>query len=341
MCKQNLLIIAIFTLLFGTAAQAEEAKAPAEEAKATGEVTKVNFAYQNGWAYTPLRVMQTQDLVQKHAKKLGVAVDVSFKNLGSPGVIRDSMLSGDVQFGAVGVPTLISLADKTNLEWRAVGNIVSLPMLVNTNEPAETTKTICDIKGKIALPTIKVSVQAVTLQMAAKKLCGGPFVLDSKTVSMTHPDGYTALLSEQIAAHFTAPPFSSLEIDKGEGRIHTLINSYDILGGRTSFILLVGSDKWRKEHPKAYQAVSEAFEEAIVWTRNNPRKAAELYVKEEKSKESVDEVVKQMTEKNTLFDTTPDRISTYSDFMHEIGSAKNKMTWQDLSMPNIQNRKGS
>lgn len=332
--KRNLIIITAFALLFGTTAQAQDAKEKAE-------AVPVNFAYQNGWAYTPLRVMQTQELVQKHAKKIGVDLNVSFKNLGSPGVIRDSMIAGHIQFAAVGVPTLISLADKTELEWKAVGNIVSLPMLVNTNEPEETTKTVCDIKGKIALPTIKVSVQAVTLQMAAKKLCGGPLVLDSKTVSMTHPDGYTALLSGQIAAHFTAPPFSSLEVEKGEGKIRTLINSYDILGGKTSFILLVGSDKWRKEHPKAYQAVSEAFEEAIAWTRNNPQKAAELYVKEEKSKESVEDVTKQMTDGKTLFDTTPDRISTYSDFMHEIGSVKRKMTWQDLSMPNLHNRKGS
>lgn len=335
MFRRNLVITAILTLLYGTVAQAQEAKEKSEP-------VPVSFAYQNGWAYTPLRVMQTQDLVQKHAKKLGIDLNVSFKNLGSPGVIRDSMISGDIQFGAVGVPTLISLADKTNMEWKAVGNIVSLPMALNTTLPAETTKTICDIgiEDKIALPTIKVSVQAVTLQMAAKKYCGGPFVLDKQTVSMTHPDGYGALLSGQVAAHFTAPPFSFLEIADGKGKVRTLINSYDILGGRTSFILLVGSDKWRQQHPKAYQAVSEAFKEAIEWTNANKGKAAELYVKEEKSKESVEAVTEQMN-KDTLFSITPDRISTYADFMHEIGSVKNKMSWQQLSMPNLHQLKGS
>ena len=126
---------------------------------------------------------------------MGIDLKAEYKNLGTPGVIRDAMLAGQVQFGAVGVPTLITLADKTNLEWKTVGNIVSVPMNVNTNNASA--KTVCDIKGKIALPTIKTSVQAVTLQMAAKAQCGGATALDPKTVSMTHPDGMQIKVTRQ------------------------------------------------------------------------------------------------------------------------------------------------
>jgi NitT/TauT family transport system substrate-binding protein len=302
------------------------------------EAQNITFGYQFGWSYTPLHVMETQHLVEKRAKALGVDVAVSFKNLGSPGVIRDGMIAGQVQFGAVGVPTLISMADKTNLEWKAVGNIVSVPMNVNTNGPA---KTLCDIKGKIALPTIKSSVQAVTLQIAAKKQCGGSFALDAQTVSMTHPDGMSTLLNGQAEAHFTSPPFNDLEIASGNGKVRKLADSYEILGGKTSFILLVGSDAWRKANPKAYQAVSEAFEEAVKWTAEHPREAASLYVSEEKSKESVDEVVRQMSAPTTLFNTTPNRIGVYSSFMKEIGTVKREMSWRDLSMPELHGRDGS
>ena len=324
-------------LCFILPVHAEETKAAVE---APAEKTTVVFAFQNGWAYTPLRVMDDQDLVEKHAKKLGIVLKAEYKNLGSPGVIRDAMLSGDVQFGAVGVPTLIMLADKTKGEWKAVGNIVSVPMFLNTSGSA---KTICDIEGKIALPTIKSSVQATTLQMAAKKQCkDNPFFLDSKTVSMPHPDGYIALLNGQVEAHFTSPPFNQLEIKNGkEKNVRTIASSYDILGGKTSFILLIGSDKWREANPKDYEAISDAFEEAILWTRNNPKEAAKLYVEKEKSKETVDEVERQMMDESTLFDTTPNHIGTYSSFMKDIGTVKNTMDWKYLSMPNLQKRKGS
>lgn len=340
--------MAISAALYVTSpAHSQEPKA-GTATEAPAEKLTITLAFQNGWAYTPLRVMDEQNLIEKHAKKLGIEVNSVYKNLGSPGVIRDAMLSGDVQFGAVGVPTLIIMADKTKGDWKAVGNIVSVPMFLNTTGKA---KTICDIEGKIALPTIKSSVQATTLQMASQQQCkgkdkdkdkGDPFFLDPKTVSMTHPDGYAALLNGQIEAHFTSPPFNQLEIKNGKDKnVRTIANSYDILGGRTSFILLIGSDKWREAHSKAYQAVSEAFEEAILWTKNNPMEAAKLYVEKEKSKESVEEVHNQMIDPDTLFDTTPNNIGKYSKFLLEIGTVKNNMDWKYLSMPNLQNRKGS
>jgi NitT/TauT family transport system substrate-binding protein len=306
---------------------------------AHAEVSSVAFGHQFGWSYTPFYVMKDQKLVEKYAKQQGIDLAADYKNLGTPGVIRDAMLAGQVQFGAVGVPTLITLADKTNLEWKAVGNIVSVPMNVNTT--SATAKTVCDLQGKIALPTIKTSVQAVTLQIAAKQQCGTATFLDAKTVSMTHPDGMSSLLNGQVESHVTAPPFNDLELEKGAGKVRALTDSYKILGGKTSFILLVGSEKFRTENPKAYAAVSAAFEEAVKWTREHKKEAAALYVRTEKSSETIDDVVKQMSSSDTSFDTTPNRIGVYSKFMKETGSVKKDMTWKDLSMPNLHERSGS
>ena len=302
------------------------------------EADLVTFGYQYGWAYTPLHVMENQHLVEQQAKAAGISLKAEYKNLGSPGVIRDAMLASQVQFGAIGVPTLITLADKTDLDWRAVGNIVSVPMLINTTGSA---KSVCDIQGKIALPTIKTSVQAVTLQMAAKAQCGNAFALDAKTVSMNHPDGMAGLLNGQLEAHFTSPPFNELEIARGSGKVHTLASSYDILGGKTSFILLVGSSIWRQANPQVYAVVVAAFEQAEAWVRDHKQEAAALYVKEEKSSEAPADVFRQMSEPATSFDTTPNRIGVYAKFMKEVGTVKHDMSWKDLSMPNLQNRNGS
>ena len=52
-------------------------------------------------------------------------------------------------------------------------------------------------KDRIAMPAVKVSIQAVTLQMAAEQEFGqGQHGrLDHLTVSMSHPDATAALLS--------------------------------------------------------------------------------------------------------------------------------------------------
>lgn len=311
--------------------------------QAKSEVSTVTLAHQNGWGYLPFYVMKENKLVEKHAKALGIDLTAKFLNLGSPGIIRDSLIAGQVQFGAVGVPTLVQLTDKTlnNKDigtFKAAGSIVSLPMYLNTRLNV---KSICDITGKIALPTVKVSIQAVTLQMAAKKHCGKPFALDDKTVSMTHPDGMQALLTEQIDSHFTAPPFQYIELEEGKGKIKTLTTSTDIIGKRTSFVLMVGSEKFAKENPKAYKALVLALEEAQKWITEDKKRAAELYIRQEKPKESVEDVVKQLSDKDVDFGIVPEGIEAYSMFMHEIGTAKNKLDWKALSLPNLHDKKGS
>src|SRR3546814_2002704 len=107
-------------------------------------------------------------------------------------------------------------------------------MLLNTNDPQ--IKDLKDFTGarRIGLPAVKVSIQAVVLQMAAKEIYGDPFRLDTMTVSMRHPDAMAALLSGQshIVAHFAVPPFSYQELEKPG--IHTVVSSYDVVGDRKS-----------------------------------------------------------------------------------------------------------
>jgi len=304
------------------------------------EVTDINIGYQFGIGYTPFHVMERQGLVEKFAQEAGINLKAHYRNLGTPGVVRDAMLAGEVQYGAVGVPTLIILADKTAMDFKAVGNIVSLPMNFNVNVNSVGAN-FCEMKGKIALPTVKSSVQAVTLQIAAKQKCNDPFKLDPNTVSMTHPDGMAALLNNQVDAHLTAPPFNDLEVVSGKGKVKTLFDSYSVLGGPTSFILLVGSQNFATQNPKAHAVLVKAFEAAIEWTRKHKKEAAELYVTEEKSKDSIADVLAQMSDPKLIFDTTPNRIGVYAHFMREIGTVKHDMSWKELSMSNLATRQGS
>ncbi|MFX6330761.1 hypothetical protein ABTF76_21135, partial [Acinetobacter baumannii] len=69
---------------------------------------------------------------------------------------------------------------------------------------------------RIAVPTVRVSTQAILLQMAAAQLYGADqwARLDANTVQLGHPDAVAALSNPQheVASHFSAPPFQANEL---------------------------------------------------------------------------------------------------------------------------------
>ena len=311
---------------------------------AHAEVSNVIIAFQNGWGYVPVMVMKEKGLFDKYAKLAGVTATADYKNLGTPAIIRDTILAGQTNYGVAGVPTLVQMNDKTNGDIKAIGNTVSLPMFLNTTDASA--KTICDLDKqgtKIALPTVKSSVQAVTLQIAAKKLCGDALKLDKYTLSMTHPDGVAQLLTpgSEVTAHFTSPPFQYVELEDGKGRVRTLLNSYDALGGQTSFVLFIGSEKFAKENPKIHDIITKAYTEAMEFVSKNRVEAAKIYMAVEKPKEQEADVIKQMNDKLVSFDIAPNHIGTYAKFMAEIGSATKPIDWKAMSFPNLHGLNGS
>lgn len=313
---------------------------------ARAEVSEVNVSLQYGLTYLPMMVMEDQKLLEKHADKAGVPVKVGYAKLGGPGLVNDSLLSGSAQFGAVGVPALVQLWARTkgNLNIKAVGANSSMPMYLNTSNPD--VKSIKDFteKDKIALPTIKVSVQAVTLQMAVAKLYGfeNYAQLDRFTVSMSHPDGMAAMMSgkSEIDGHFTSPPFQYTELQNKA--IHTVLNSYDVLGGQSTFTLMVAPDQFREKNPKVFGAFVDGFKEATAWINQDKKRAADFYLKAANSKEDPAEVLGQLNDPLIEFTLTPKNIQAYSDFMFKVGQVKVKAdSWKDMVFPHLHDLSGS
>jgi len=326
-------ILATLALLAGPAARAE-----------TGAVA---IAYQYGLTYLPLLVMKEQKLLETQAEAAGLGgLAVTYATLGGPGMVNDGLISGSVQFGAVGVPSLVTLWAKTggNLGIRAVAALSAMPMYLTTVNP--TAKSIADLgdQDRIALPTVKVSVQAVTLQMAAAKFLGRDKwnALDRLTVSMAHPDAMAALLSgrSQITAHFTSAPFQYQEL--ASGKAHLLLDSYDVLGGKTTFVLVVSSEKFRAANPNTYAAFVAALDQAMAWIAANRNEAAALYLRATGSKESLESVLQQLNDPEIEFTTTPKNIAEYAAFMADVGTVKRRAaSWRDLTFDNLHALPGS
>jgi len=313
---------------------------------AYAELAEINVAQQYGIGYLSLMVMEEQKLIEKHAKAAGVDVKVNWAKFAGGNVMNDALLSGSLQFASGGVGPLITIWARTkgNLDVKAVAALDSMPLYLNTRNP--NVKTIKDFteKDKIALPAVKVSVQAVTLQMAAEKVFGeGQHgKLDALTVSMSHPDAQTALLSGQseVTAHFGSPPFQYQQL-KRPG-IHTVLSSTDVLGGPTTFNVVWTTSKFRNENPKLYAAFVSALEEATAYINKDKTAAAEAYLRISKDKDSVADILAMLNDPAIVFTMAPQNIMAYANFMAKIGMIKVKPeSWKDMFFPNIHGLAGS
>jgi NitT/TauT family transport system substrate-binding protein len=314
---------------------------------ARAEVSELAIAQQYGISYLPLMVMEQNKLVEKEAKAAGLGdIKVTWGKFAGGNVMNDALLSGDLHFASGGLGPFLTLWAKTrdNIGVKALYSMNSMPLYLNTRNP--NVKQLKDFTqaDKIALPAAKVSIQAITLQMAAEKAFGpgNHTRLDALTVSQSHPDGMAAMLSgsSEINSHFTAPPFQYTELEKPG--IHTVVNSYDVTGGPHTFNVVWASKKFADANPKTFLAFTKAFEDAIVFINKDKKAAAELYIRVAKSKESPAAILKMLNDPNIEFTMTPKNVMKYADFMSRTGVLKVKPdSWKDLFFPAAQHLPGS
>ena len=314
---------------------------------ARAEVSELKVAQQYGISYLPMMIMEDQKLIEKYAKEAGVpSLEVSWSKFAGGNVMNDALLSNSLHFASGGVAPLITLWAKTrgNYDIKAAAALNSMPLyLVTRNANAKTVKDLTE-RDKIALPAVKVSIQAVTLQMAAEQAFGPgqQNKLDPLTVTMSHPDAMTALLSSnsEITGHFGSPPFQGYELENPG--MHTLLNSYQVLGGPATFNLVWTTSKFRTENPKVYGAFLKALDEATALINKDKGWAADAYLRMSKDKAKRETILKILNDPEVVYTTTPQNILKYVNFMHKIGSIKaSPASWKDLFFPEAHNAAGS
>lgn len=315
---------------------------------ASAEVKEVRVARQYGIGYLQLMVMAHDKLIEKLAKAHGLGdIKVSWNTFTDGTVMNDAILSGNLDFAGGGIGSFITMWSKTrdNLQVKAVGALNSMPTFLISREAR--IKSIKDLteKDRIALPGVKVSPQAVTLQLAAAQAFGEDNwgKLDHLTVNMSHPVGLQALLSGkgEITAQFTSPPFQYQAL-KQPG-IHRVLSSFDVWGGPQTFITVWTIKRFRDENPKTYAAFMAALEQATDFINKNKEAAAKIYLEMTGDKKmSVDDLVKILSDPQIKYTLTPENMVKFADFKHRIGTIKVKPdSWKDLFFDNVHNLSGS
>jgi len=314
---------------------------------AWAETGEVRVAKQYGLGYLQLIMMEDQQLIEKHAKAAGLGeVKVTWATFRSSDVMNDALISGSIDFVCLGIPGIATIWAKTrgNIDVRAAAGLNALPLFLNVR--GAHIKSLADFsdRDRIALPAVKVSMQAILLQMAAAKTFGdGEHArLDRLTVSMAHPDGLAAFLSgkSEITAHFTSAPFQYREL-KQPG-VRRLLTSTEVLGGKVSFNVVAATDRFRSANPKTYGAFLAALEDATRQINADKRAAAETYLRVTKDRAPIEEILEMMNDPEIEFTTRPLNLSPMVDFMHKTGQIRAKpASWRDLTFPNLHQHTGS
>lgn len=294
-------------------------------AQAEGEIS---IAQQFGIGYLILDVVRDQQLIEKQGKKQGLDIKVDWRTLSGATAMNEALLSGALDVASAGVPPLLTLWDRTKgrQNVKAIASLGSMPNYLLSNNPA--VKSIKDLsdKDRIAVPAAGVGFQSRTLQIETAKLFGDADYkrFDKISVSLPHPDASAALIAggSEISTHFSSPPFQYQALE--HKNVHKILSSYDVLGGQATFNVLYTTQKFHDENPKTYRAFYDALAEAAQIINTDKNKAAETYIRVEKSRLPLPLVQKIVNDPEISFTISPQRTFIYADKLHQLGVIKNK-----------------
>ena len=150
----------VFALGIATGARAQQAK-------------ELRIAIQPGILFFPMLVMQQAKIAEQLAARTGQAdLKITWNSLLSGGANADALLAGNVDVVAGGTSNLLIIWAKSKGAVKAISAVTGVPNVLLTRDP--NVKSLKDFseKNRIAVPTLKVSLQAIYLQMALDKEFG-------------------------------------------------------------------------------------------------------------------------------------------------------------------------
>ncbi|HBI10882.1 ABC transporter substrate-binding protein [Franconibacter pulveris] len=295
---------------------------------------QISIAQQFGIGYLILDVVRDQQLIEKQGKKQGLDIKVDWRTLSGATAMNEALLSGALDVASAGVPPLLTLWDRTKgrQNVKAIASLGSMPNYLLSNNPAvKSVKDLSD-KDRIAVPAAGVGFQSRTLQIETAKLFGNADYkrFDKISVSLPHPDASAALIAggSEISTHFSSPPFQYQALE--HKNVHKILSSYDVLGGQATFNVLYTTQKFHDENPKTYRAFYDALAEAAQIINADKNKAAETYIRAEKSRLPLPLVQKIVNDPEISFTVSPERTFIYAQKLNELGVLKNKAdSWKD------------
>ncbi|PVE24770.1 ABC transporter substrate-binding protein [Microvirga sp. KLBC 81] len=301
--------------------------------------SEISITRQPGILYLPTHIIEKQQLIEKHAARLGLAeLKTKWVTFSGGGAQTDALLSGGVDMVNTGVGNLLLLWDRTKGGVKGIVATSAQPLALVTHDPK--IKSLKDFGpgDKIAVPTVKVSTQAILLQMASAKEFGADqwSKLDANTVQLGHPDAVAAMTNPQheVKNHFAAPPFQYIEM-KTVPNARIILQSPDIIGGPLTQGQFFTTTKFADANPKVIEAVRAASKEAQDFIRKDTKAAVDIYKEITGDKTSAEDLLAWLKEPGMMeWNLQPQGTMKFAEHLHKIGTLKTKpSSWKDFYLP--------
>ena len=221
---------------------------------------KLIIADQFGLAYAPIAVMKSKGFLEKRLEENGrELLEVEWKTLGNTSSIRETMLAGELDIAFVGIPPFLIGLDNA-MDWKIISGLSESAVALITSDTA--LENISDITADHRIITPQPgSIQHILLSMAAEKELGDAKAFDNQLLSMSHPDGVTAMLSGgKEYLHFTTPPYLQKELE--DDRFKILKSGVDCFGSSFTFNIGVCQERIYEDKP-VYEAFKAALKDSI------------------------------------------------------------------------------
>jgi len=302
---------------------------------------QVKIGVGSGFAFLPLYICEDLKLIEKQAKLVHLDVQARFQRFVNTRELHDAIATGQVDMGPFGTAPLLAAWQQTKGtadEILAVSGISSLPLTLLGNQPDE--RSLADLQpaDRIAVPTM-TSPQMYLLQMQSEKTLGQFDRLRGPIVELSHPQAIAALAENtgQATAYFSSPPFTQLALRSAN--VHVLLRSSDVMSGKSSFLILGARRSYLEAQPQMAGVIEKAIDEAARVIRDDPRRAAQIYLTHEPSGTfngaAIEAVVRDV---NDEFGSPVYGVQTFADFMSRHGELKTPLqSWKEIVAPALLN----
>ena len=293
-----------------------------------------------GFAFLPLYLCEDLKLVEKQAKAAHIDVTAKFQHIANGGELHAALIAGQIDMAPFGTAPLLAgaLADKQGRQIIAVSGITSLPLTLLSNQADE--RSIADLKAsdRIAVPTM-TSPQMYLLQMQSEQTFGKFDQFRNQIVTLSHPQAIAVLAENtgQATAYFSSPPFTQIALRAAN--VHAMLSSADVMNGKSSFLMLGAQRSYVTAQPQLAEIVAKAIDEAARIIRDDPRRAAQIYLTHEPSTAlngaAVEAIIRDTKDE---FGSAVYGVQATADFMVRIGEVKTPLrSWKEIAAPALFN----
>ena len=302
------------------------------------EQIRIGLGY--GFAFLPLYLCEDLKLVEKQAKAAHFDVTAKFQRIANGGELHAALIAGQIDMAPFGTAPLLAgaLASKQGRQIVAVSGITSLPLTLLSNQADERSIADLKVRDRIAVPTL-TSPQMYLLQMQSEQTFGKFDHLRNQIVMLSHAQAIAALADNtgQVTAYFSSPPFTQIALHAAN--VHAMLSSSDVMNGKSSFLMLGAQNSYVSARPQLAEFVAKAIDEAARIIRDDPRRAAQIYLTHEPSAAlngaAMEAIVRDVKDE---FGNPVYGVQATADFMVRIGELKGSLrSWKEIAAPALLN----